>query len=154
AWLGGASLAAGRLARAASARVSAAARGRGAPGAAAPGAALALEGAVRRAAVAVEEVGVVTLLVRLTERAVTTLGGGLELPHHVVVLVLEDVAVVREEPGVALEAGQHAHHLQRIDPHRVLPARLLGRCRSDRADRHRLAVDELHRLPVEHPELQ
>jgi hypothetical protein len=45
-----------------------------------------------------------------------------ERPHHVVVFVLEQVAVVHVAAGEAVEGGGDRYQLPGVDPHRVLPA--------------------------------
>src|SRR5215471_17296784 len=45
-----------------------------------------------------------------------------EVPHHAHVLVLEVVAVIKEEALVPLEAHAHAHPLSGLEQEGVLPA--------------------------------
>src|SRR4030095_785461 len=46
---------------------------------------------------------------------------GLELPHHFIVLMLEDVAVVRVKAGIVFKPADHTQRLVRINDRGVLP---------------------------------
>src|SRR3990172_2979786 len=89
-----------------------------------------------RAAVIGDEVAVVALLVRDPSMPVAAGRHRLELPHHLVILLLEVVAGVREAAREILEAGDYAQDL--VGPHLdgVLPAGLVERRRNGRADGH------------------
>src|SRR4029077_1531672 len=48
-----------------------------------------------------------------------------ERPHHVVVFMLEDVAVVHVSPGESVEADEDVDDLVRVHAHSVLEAQLV-----------------------------
>ncbi len=76
-----------------------------------------------------------TVLTRITGAVIVAVGrvvGGLELPHHLVVLVVEKVTVIREAAGIVLEVHDDTGRGIGRDVHDVLPGVCLPGLQRDR----------------------
>ena len=100
-------------------------------------------------AVLVDVAGTIVIAARRVVR-------GLELPHHLVVFVIEEVTVKRKLSGVVLEPHDHAHLRVRRHLHRVFPGVAFPRLQCDRRaggqvhlvehlEHHQVHVHRVHR---------